>query len=295
MSGPKAQFDLDQMARLVRGLEDVAQYLPGIRNEFTKTLYRFQLQTDSTRPLGDVVGWARDTLPDVRRRLALARQIEASTPGWASGSVEIDETLVSTVPADRAQREGAEIARALLDGPGIPDAEMLARLEELDEDPYFAAGLANALSPAELASVVSRLSNVRPVFDGRNGQTWEEYLASTAWYGAALSAMSRTLATATFNVGELALPDDYASSWVAAITAEPLEGVGPDGPGTARRSQAAALGLLLGSGGGSRTASSVRSPTASTPTSATSRTSTVARSGARARRRVSPARASTTP
>jgi hypothetical protein len=241
-----AKIDLEGMARLVRGLEDVAQYLPGIRNEFVTTLNRFSLPRDTTASLAHVAGWAQDSLPGVRRRLALAREIEAQSPGW-QGPVTIDESTISTMDPAEAQQAGADAALALLDGSGVPDAELLAQLEEMSGDPYFAAGFAKELSPEQLAEVVTRLSGSRRPLDG--SQTYEENLATNAWYDKVLVSMSRTLATATHSTGDLALPSDYGRSWVQAITAElPTDTYG-DGSGTARYDQAAALGLLLGSGG----------------------------------------------
>lgn len=242
MNGKTAQIDLEGMARLVRGLEDVATYVPGIRNEFNRTLHRFSLPTDTTSPLLGVAGWAADVLPGVRRRLALARAVEAQECLWGSPVVTIDElALLTTSPAE-AERLGAETARALRDGRGAPDPALLARFDELSGDPYFAAGFARAVSPDDLAVLVRRLSAQRPQYDGRDGQTLEQYEASTAWYGRAIEGISRTLGTATHGTGDLALPSDYADGWVRAITADPQGGGGLPG-------QAAVLGLLLASGG----------------------------------------------
>lgn len=244
-----AQIDIEGMTRMVKSMQDIGEALEGIRHEYARSLRRFGASDREARDLEGPQRWVQERLPDLRRRLALAQQIEAASPGWSSGVVTIEESMVCTLGAEEARRAGSQTARALLDGPGVLDAALLARLDELSSDPYFAAGFAAALSPRDLARVVTRLSNVRPVFDGRNGQTYEEYQASTAWYEAALASMSRTLATATYNTGDLALPDDYARTWVAAITAAPVSGPGAQADGTAVPSQAAALGLLLGSGG----------------------------------------------
>lgn len=51
-----ASIEIDEMARLVRGMENVAEHLPAIRNEFNKTLARFTLPTHGTAPMLDVAG-----------------------------------------------------------------------------------------------------------------------------------------------------------------------------------------------------------------------------------------------
>lgn len=240
-----ARIDLEGMARLVGGLEDVARYVPGIRRELDRTLGRFSLPTDVTAPLAGVSGWAADRLPDVRRRLALARAIEERRPYWPAGTVEIDESRLSTMPPAEAQRAGRDAALALRDGRGVPDAELVRLMDEMSADPYFAAGFAGAVPPEDLARIVSRLSGNRRPLDG--SQTYEENLASNAWYPSLVSSISRTVATATYGTGDLALPPDHARSWVAAIT-EPTP-TDLYEQGTAQQDQAAALGLLLGAGG----------------------------------------------
>lgn len=242
-----AKIDLEGMARLVGGMEDVAQYVPGIRNEFNKTLGRFFLPVDVTSSLTGVAGWASDELPGLRRRLALAQQIEGMNPSWPAGTVRIDESAISDMDPAQARQAGEDAAQALRDGRGVPDAELVELMDEMAGDPYFAAGFAAALTPEELSQVVSRLSGRRSLLDGSS--TFEENEAANAWYPSLLSSMSRTVATATQSTGDLALPSGYAQSWVQAITEPTPTDLYGDGSGTAQQDQAAGLGLLLGGGG----------------------------------------------
>lgn len=242
-----AKIDLEGMTRLVGGMEDVAQYVPGIRNEFNKTLGRFSLPVDVTSSLTGVAGWASDELPGLRRRLALARQIEGMNPSWPAGTVSIDESAISDMDPALARQAGEDAAQELRDGRGAPDAELVALMDEMAGDPYFAAGFAAALTPEELSQVVSRLSGSRSPLDGSS--TFEENEAANSWYPSLLSSMSRTVATATYSTGDLALPSDYAQSWVEAITEPTPMDLYGDGSGTAQHDQAAGLGLLLGGGG----------------------------------------------
>lgn len=242
-----ASIDLEAMARLVGAMEDVVTTVPGIRTEFNATLRRFDLPTWSTARLVDVAAWADDELPGLRRRLALARSIEASSPTWSTGTVTIDESRISLVDPAQARRDGAAAARALLTGSGVPDAALLAQIEQMQGDPYFAAGFASTLDPTELARVVTRLSGTRLPVDG--SVTADEAARANAWYGRMLTAMSTTLATASHGTGDLAPPRDQAQAWVRAITAETPTDLFGDGSGTALPDQAAALGMLLGAGG----------------------------------------------
>ena len=57
----------------------------------------------------------------------------------------------------------------------------------LVRDPYFAAGFAGAVPPEDLARIVSRLSGNRRPLDG--SQTYEENLASNAWYPSLVSSI----------------------------------------------------------------------------------------------------------
>lgn len=193
-----------------------------------------------------------DRLPGLRRRLAMARDLERQRPAWVSGPVEIEETQVSSMSPAEARQAGVDAAAALRDATGVPDDELLARIAEMSSDPYFAAGFAETLPPDQLAEVMLGLADTLAALRSPSSyqgdlQRHEEWLAEvTAWYEPLLESVSKTIGTGTFNTGDLAMPPDYAQSWISAITAEVRS---HGGSGTALPDQAGILGQLLGAGG----------------------------------------------
>ena len=224
-----AWIDVDEMAGLVRALEDAAVTLRHARTRLSTVMARFDLVDAPVHELDGPRAWAEDALPDLRRRLALARAVEASSPTWPGTAVQISEVDVVSLSAEDARRAGLEIAEELLTT-GTLDSAALKRLEDLSADPYAAVAFARSVTLDQLTRIVVDLDGTRP---------------------AVLAAISRALGTASYGTGELALPSTWATTWVEGLTA----GAGPAGttwsagPDLAAPQRAGALAELLGAGG----------------------------------------------
>jgi hypothetical protein len=240
-----AKIDVAGMQRLVNGLTSGIETLDSARSSLRTTLSHYNLATWDTQGLQTAADWAREALPDARRRLSKAQALEGSNPMWLTGTVQFDDvTDISSMAPDKAEQSGKEAAEALRDG-GKPDDDLIAQIVEMQDDPYFAAGFAGALSADELADVVITMGYNRSYPDGY--KTLEQVDEENAWYGVLLNGMSTTMATATRNSDDLALPADYARSWIETIEAEVPTSPYYDG-GDGRVDRANALTVLLNEG-----------------------------------------------
>lgn len=130
--------------------------------------------------------------------------------------------------------EGADLAQELVDAQGDISPELAAELAERSDDPYFAYGLASALTPEQAAEVLWHFDQLRWGNDDDTvAETWSDLV----------TGLGQTLATATRGEGPLALTDDHAEAFADAITAE----TGSEG-GDAPVGQSQYLGLLLEQG-----------------------------------------------
>ncbi|MBD8058730.1 hypothetical protein IC607_07100 [Cellulomonas sp. JH27-2] len=241
----KATIDVQGMSRIVTGIQNGIETLDSARTSLRTTLAHYYLDTSRTAALQGPADWARDELPSLRRRLALAEALEGSNPSWPTGKVELDDvTDITSMDPDKAEQAGREAAETLKKG-DKPDDELIAQIAELQNDPYFAAGFAGALDADELADVVIRLGYQRTKQDGQHTQ--DEIDAQNEWYASLLNGMSTTVATATRNTGDLALPSDYAQGWMDTIKAEVPTSPSYDG-GDGQVDRANALTVLLNTG-----------------------------------------------
>lgn len=239
-----AKISVEGMRTIVSGLESGIETVTDAKTSLQTRLSTYSVYSARVYAIMPAARWAEDQLPGVKRRLALAEALENTNPAWPVGTVELDESDISTVDPDTAQQDGRDAAQALKDADGVPDAALVAQIVANQNDPYFAAGLAAELSPEELAELVVGLSYQRVGTD--SNRTYDEMQAANAWYAELLTGLSGTLATATRSTGDLALPADYAEQWVNEITAE-VPGQG-DGDGEGRYDHANALAVLLSQG-----------------------------------------------
>lgn len=241
-----ASIDVSGMQTLVRGLEHSLDVLDDARSGLRSTLQSLQLSSGTSRLL-NARAWAEGQLPQARRRLALAESLEGTHPGWPVGVVQFDdEKDISSVDPATAAKNGMAAAQALMDADGIPSDELIQQIVDGQADPYFASAFAGQLSPEDLAELMGGWSR-RRVQPG-SSYTYEEAQAKNAWYARLVNGISTTLGTGTRATGDLALPADYAQSWVKAITAEPPGVYGADEDASGRTDQAAALSVLLSAG-----------------------------------------------
>lgn len=235
-----ASIDLAQMAALVRALEDASVDVPAHRSSLRSGLDQVMLSTAELARVDAVAAWVERELPGLRRRLALARHIEAQTPG-VQGYVQLDEASVPTTTPEEA-RELADRAAELIDDYGSGDdlpQELVDLLAKNGADPYFAHQLATKVSPEELADLVLDASTTRrTLVQNSFGSDIDDIEAFDESYEQLLDGLGTTFGTATQSGGDLALPDGYAQEWSDAITEEYPEHLG----------QASALGLVLSRG-----------------------------------------------
>jgi hypothetical protein len=236
-----ASINIPAMTNLASALDSASSELPYDQNGFRTILGGVDVDAAPASGLGNVAAWLESQIPGVQRRLALARAIEAGKPGLQT-TVQIDESKISSLDPAVAEQLGANAAKELKGSGGDVDQTLIDELAQYQNDPYFAAGFAKNITPGELATVVIGASNRKLGLESYAGMPdYEQKLDD--WkkkYGDLLSAMGGTLATATSNTGDLALPPGYADDWVKTITAEP-----PTSGGDAQWGQAEALSLLL--------------------------------------------------
>lgn len=236
-----ASIDLAQMAALVRALESAAADVSSHRSSLRSGLEAVMLSAEELQRVDAVSTWIDSQLPGLRRRLALARHIEAQVPGF-QGFVQLDESTVpTTTPAEAKERadRAAELIEEYGSGEDLPQ-ELVDLLAENGTDPYFAYELALQVSPEEVADLVIDASNTRRslVRNSSLSPDIEDVEKFDEQYEALLDGLGTTFGTATQGTGDHALPEGYATSWSDAITDENPETLG----------QASALGLVISRG-----------------------------------------------
>lgn len=233
-----ASIDLGHMADLVKAMEKASAELSDRAGRLRYNLEDVWLSTDALKNVDGVNTWIDDELPGLRRRLALARHVEAQKPGPQTFA-EIDESKISTATPAEARERADRAAELMDDMGGTPADELVELLADNATDPYFAQRLAEKVSPEKVSEVVLDLSSerrhlARHALTERDRQDVEEF--DTA-YESLLDDMGTTFGLATQNTGDLALDGDYAQQWLEAITDEQAT------PG-----QASALGLVVSRG-----------------------------------------------
>ncbi|RIQ28159.1 DNA/RNA non-specific endonuclease [Jiangella rhizosphaerae] len=235
-----ASIDLEQMAELIRAMENASTELESRVGSVRGHLTDVWLSTDDLNRVNGVLSWIDEELPGLRRRLALARHVEAQTPGVQTFA-QIDESTISTATPEEA-RERADRAAELIEE--YDDGEIPEELRELladnATDPYFAQRLAEQVSPDDVAAVVLDMSYARQALAQSHGMTSDVSEVDTfdGHYETFLNDLGTSLGLATQNTGDLALDPEYAEQWLDAIITEEPANVG----------QAGALSLVISRG-----------------------------------------------
>ena len=237
-----SSIGLSAMADLIQKMTEASKTLTSSAASIKSSSTHVWGTASDAQKITQAAGWANDQIPGLRRRLALAQQIEAQTKGPQS-KIDIDEALLSTIPPEQAKVDGAAAARKLKESNGKLDPALIAQITKYQNDPYFAAGFAKNMTPTELADALLKASRERENIGRKQTSTLAKDMA--AWkvnYNGLVSAMGTTMATATRNTGDLALPADFAKKYADAIT----EGGTKPGDGEpVKYGQASALSLLL--------------------------------------------------
>ncbi|TDD69246.1 hypothetical protein E1262_13035 [Jiangella aurantiaca] len=232
----KAQIIVEEFRNLVTGVEYGKERLTEAKQGLTNALNRFDIDHDLGTQVQAAIDWADTELPGVRRRLSLAESLENSNPEWPAGSVELEETSISTVSPEEAQQNGEDAAQALIDSHGDIPQEVIDEILANANDPYFAAGLAQNLSPEQVASLLD-------TYDALGEARGDQNFATNESRRDLITGLGTVFGTATRNTGDLAMPAEYADQWSDAITA-PVHEQG----GEAMENQSQYLALLMSQG-----------------------------------------------
>ncbi|OLT14926.1 hypothetical protein BJF80_11110 [Serinicoccus sp. CUA-874] len=194
---PLTQIHLAAMRRLIEDVRAVGDEGESIHRELSGLLDQADLGSRDAAPVRTAGDWLISQVPMLRRRLALAEEVEASTPG-IQASVQIDESQLSELTPEEAEELAQELADQIADG---PHTQRLAdQLGEHASDPYFASALLDALSPEELAAYLESVD----MEVQRTGQADLDYART---HGGVMSGLRLALQTAA---REEELPDGYA-------------------------------------------------------------------------------------
>jgi hypothetical protein len=234
-----ATIDLEAMAALVRAAEDATRSLPEHQGAVRANLSTVLLSAGPLAPVEQVLAWLEEELPGLRRRLALARVIEASTPGIQT-HVAFDDGAISTRTPAAVREDAGRVAEAINGGGDQISDELLGLLEGNSLDPYFAQALAEQVDPHALAGFMSAVEGRRLALAAGSAGTSDSGRELQGWnarYDRFLDGVGTALGLATQNSGDLAAPAGFTQAWATAMT-------DPGRPGDASR-----LALVISRGG----------------------------------------------
>ncbi|MFB6723026.1 hypothetical protein ACFCV3_22800 [Kribbella sp. NPDC056345] len=219
-----ASIDLVILNDLIRRMTDAAGALMSSAGQIKRTSTGVLGGASETATINQVAGWVNDQLPGLRRRLALAQQIEnqAITFGQRAagqrGIVKIDESLLSTLPPDQARALGADAAKQLNGAPGKLSPELIAVLAKNQNDPYFALGFAGNADLKQVSWALRLASRDRERIIAESGPKSPELEQWKVHYTSLVTALGTTLGTATRDLDGVGLPPGFAEKYADAIT-----------------------------------------------------------------------------
>lgn len=215
---------IPSMADLVAGMESARSGITDDSGAIKRELTAVGVTTASQAGAERALRFIDAEIVGVRRRLAMARHIEAQTPG-KQPYAQFDEAIISDATPAEARARGKRAAALVagltdLDGANVPQ-ELLDLLAENLADPYFAAAFARNVEPADLShglldltSTIQRKRGSLSSFDREGIDDFEES------YAELIEGLGATMGLATRNGGDLALDAGTAKSWVDFITSE---------------------------------------------------------------------------
>lgn len=163
--------------------------------------------------MGDVKAWADEHIMGLHRRLALARQIEASAPG-VQPFVQLDESSISTATQAEVDAAAEQVADALNSG-GTVDEAILSLLEQHKNDPYFAAALAKRVDLEKVALTVHNAGT--PPNLGYSTDPMGDQQKWKTNYTRLLDSLGQTLGLASRGTGDVAPPKGWNQKWIDLI------------------------------------------------------------------------------
>ena len=198
------QIHLPSMRRLIEDVRTVSDDAVAQHQELSGLLTDADLSASDAAPVQAAAHWLAAQVPMLRRRLALAEEVEASTPG-IQVSVRIDESQLTDLSPEEAEALAEQLAEQISEGPHTQ--ELADQLAEHAGDPYFATAMLDALSPEELADYLGSVDFEAP----RTGQADLDYARR---HGGIVSGLRLALQTAARS-GDL--PEGYAEGLAEVI------------------------------------------------------------------------------
>jgi len=196
--GTVVQINIGEFRELIRGMETAADELDTADRLARANLGRLSLSEGGMNRLHPVRGWITDTMPGLRRRLALAESLSQTTPGMPNSVTFAEEWLTALSP-EEARRE-ARRAATLLDYPSPDDVhELNALLAAYGDDPYFAHEFALRSDPRQYAELIRNLTPYEKL---------PGYLTKQD-YDSLLTNLAETVSLASRGTGDLAMPTSW--------------------------------------------------------------------------------------
>ncbi|GAA1998932.1 hypothetical protein [Brevibacterium samyangense] len=158
-----AAIGLAEMEDLIAGLKTAKEDIRGDVQWLSGKTSEYLLSSEFTDSADRTAEWIDEVLPGLRRRLALAQQIERSTPGIQT-EITIDEADLPTASPHEARESADEVADKIAeylesdDHSEIPP-EILRELENHTGDPYFDEHLAKTISPEDLGRFIELMGD----------------------------------------------------------------------------------------------------------------------------------------
>lgn len=158
-----AAIGLAEMEDLIAGLKTAKEDIRGDIQWLSGKTSEYLLSSEFTDSADRTAEWIDEVLPGLRRRLALAQQIERSTPGIQT-EITIDEADLPTASPHEARESADEVADKIAeylesdDHSEIPP-EILRELENHTGDPYFDEHLAKTISPEDLGRFIELMGD----------------------------------------------------------------------------------------------------------------------------------------
>ena len=195
------QIDIEALAKLVRQMTAASSSVPADARAIGSSLDGVLLSDADLRPLhgGSMAAWFGEKIRGLNRRLALARFISKSTPGFGN-TVYVDESKVSDASPKRVSKDASDVAHLLQHCDDKSDVAKLRKLLNRNTlDPYFAKALASRVDPGALQQYMSTMDQWSAL-----GPCPELGEIKTA-YGDTLTGLGMTLGLASQGTGELAV------------------------------------------------------------------------------------------
>lgn len=179
-------------------------------SSLSNSLSGVMLDSGALSQVPAVTNWISDMLVDIRRRLAMAQALAASTPGQAA-FVQFDESALSQLTPAQAAARAKQAVEAMKAG----DLKRFLQLVDGEVyDPYFAQALAKGASTRDIEQFIM----------GQQGYGQLRADVSASDYETMLTGLGQLLGLASRGTGDLDLGATWRSNFVQELTAPLFKG-----------------------------------------------------------------------